>query len=174
MKASRGGHGETRTLGAPPEHVQLAQQELAQIYSATEMNEKIMLGKIMEIKGRQLLHTRGQCSAKLEIKANDRRGKELLEQTTGGYTTGPANTTGTAAVETPTQVPPTPPPGTPRTTRSLSPTPSIRSVEPAAEAKAKATPKMRARSTPVPEELDEIAQQIEENPWQMAVEVVED
>jgi len=51
--------------------VQLAQQELAQIYDAADMNEKIMLGKIMEIKGRQLLHTRGQCSAKLDIKAND-------------------------------------------------------------------------------------------------------
>ena len=65
LRLSRGGHGETRTLGAPPEHVQLAQQELAQIYDASEMNEKIMPGKINGDQGTPAPSHQGpmQCKA---------------------------------------------------------------------------------------------------------------
>lgn len=181
VKASRGGHGETRSLGGPPEHVQLAQQELAQIYDAADMNEKIMLGKIMEIKGRQLLHTRGQCSAKLDVKANDRRGKEMLGQETAGYTAGPTPSTtmpGTASTGTPTPRTPTPAPTTPpRTTRSVSPSPSVRSLEPTAEAKAKAKAASKVMATPpqvTEPTLDEIVETLDDQPWMMAVEVVDD
>lgn len=35
------------------------------------MNEKIFQGKVMEIKGRQLVMSRGQGSTKTEVRADD-------------------------------------------------------------------------------------------------------
>lgn len=120
--------------------VLVAQQELEAIYSRDNMNEKIFAGKLLELKGRQLQVTQGNASLRMDIRADERRGKLLLEQTQ--HTMGPT-TTGTR----------TPAPTTPtRTTRSVSPTPSfapeqtIPPVDPAAKAKMKSKP--RAKSEP--------------------------
>ena len=127
--------------------VLVAQQELEVVYTKDNMNEKIFAGKLLELKGRQLQVTQGNASLRVDIRADERRGRLLMGQTqhTTGYTT-----TGTR----------TPAPATPsRTTRSVSPTPSfappestIPPVDPAAKAKAKVKNKPRAKSEPPLEE----------------------
>ena len=117
LRLSRGGHGETRTLGAPPEHVQLAQQELAQIYDASEMNEKIMLGKINGDQGTPAPSHQGpmQCEAGHQGQRPSWQRTVLGQETTAGYTAGPTGaptTTGTVSTEAPTPAFPTPAPKT--------------------------------------------------------------
>ena len=56
----------------------MAQEELQMVYQASEVNEKIFQGKVMEIKGRQLVMSRGQGSVKTEIRADDPRAEALL------------------------------------------------------------------------------------------------
>ena len=143
------GHGETRSLGVTPELVTAAQEELQLIYQANEMNEKIFQGKVLEIKGRQLVTNRGQGSLKTEIRADDPRADALLaaSTTTGTMptrsTTPPATPTRSTTAPTSRRSPttPTPMPSTPtRTTRSLSPSPSLAPSPIMVAAKAKAAP----------------------------------
>ena len=134
------GHGETRSLGAAPELVAMAQEELQLVYQANEMNEKIFQGKVMEIKGRQLVMTRGQGSVRTDIRVDEPRGEALLEATVTAATT-PGRRSITRSTTTPTtrRSPTTPAPETPRVTRSVSPSPSLaRSTTSPAVAKAKA------------------------------------
>ena len=147
------GHGEARTLGTAPELVAMAQEELQMVYQASEVNEKIFQGKVMEIKGRQLVMSRGQGSVKTEIRADDPRAEALLNATGETGTTSRRSTTPT---RTPTsrrsRTTPTPVPSTPtRQTRSLSPAASLAPSEVlVAAAKAKAKVKTAPR-TPVAE-----------------------
>lgn len=85
VKTSRG-HGESRTVGPAPEIVAMAQDELQQIYQPTEMNEKIFQGKVLEIKGRSLVMSRGQGSLQAHIRADQPRGRDLLGETTSRST----------------------------------------------------------------------------------------
>ena len=144
------GHGESRSVGPAPELVAMAQEELQQVYQPVEMNEKIFMGKVMEIKGRSLVMQRGQGSLQVEIRADQPRGRNLLGEAapTTGYQRRSQSTTATT---TPMPTTPTPAPQTPtrstRATRSVSPTPSfapseaaVPVVNPMAKAKVKAAP----------------------------------
>jgi hypothetical protein len=64
----------------------MAQDELQQIYQPTEMNEKIFQGKVLEIKGRSLVMSRGQGSLQVHIRADQPRGRDLLGETTSRST----------------------------------------------------------------------------------------
>ena len=155
------GHGETRSVGPAPELVAMAQDELQQIYQPVEMNEKIFMGKVMELKGRSLVMSRGQGSLQLEIRADQPRGKALLgEETTTGTTGYPRRSQSTTMAPTTPTAPATPTRST-RATRSVSPTPSFAASEvlatAAAKAKAKAAP---APSLPVME-VPEVPQVME-------------
>ena len=148
------GHGESRTLGTAAELVAMAQEELQMVYQASEMNEKIFQGKVMEIKGRQLVMSRGQGSTKTQVRADDPRAASLLNATEGTGTTSRRSTTPTRSTTAPTSrrspMTPTPVPATPtRETRSISPTPSL-APSTASVAAAKAKAKMAPR-TPVAE-----------------------
>ena len=133
------GHGESRTVGPAPEIVAMAQDELQQIYQPTEMNEKIFQGKVLEIKGRSLVMSRGQGSLQVHIRADQPRGRDLL-----GETTSRTMPTAAYAPRTPsTRTPPSAP--TPTRSRSTSPSPSF-APSPAPKALAKA----KARAATVP------------------------
>lgn len=141
--SKRGYVGENRVVAADPVLVLAAQEELQVIYRADEMNEKIMKGKLMELKGRELVSNAGHGSSEYVVRANEERGKVMLEQTEGmapppateettlgGYTlvTGPVPT---ATPTTPSTMTP------PRTSRS--PSPASPSSAPGAMSKASPT-----------------------------------
>lgn len=65
-------------MGPPFEVVMQAQDELQQVYTAAEMNDKIFMGKVMEIKGRNLVTNRGQGSTSVMVKANEKLGQAML------------------------------------------------------------------------------------------------
>ena len=147
VKTSRG-HGDSRAVGPAPEIVAMAQDELQQIYQPAEMNEKIFMGKVMEIKGRSLVLSRGHGSLQVQIRADQPRGRDLL-----GETTSRTTTTGYAARTPSTRTPPSALPTPTRSTRSVSPAPSF--APSAASPKAAAKAKARAASVPVQEPIDE-------------------
>ena len=105
--------GETRAIGPEPTHVEAAQMELAQQYAKANMNEKIFNGKLMEIRGRGLVHSGGAGRTTVMVKADERLGKTLMAGT-GTTEPGMASTTmptmpgTTATPTTPTTVPETP------------------------------------------------------------------
>ena len=101
--------------------------ELHAIYAPDEMNEKIFNGKVMELKGRQLVANRGQGSQQIPIRACDRTGQRILGRE------APSSTT-------------TPPP--PRSTRSTSPAPAT--PAPVIPKTAPATPAAKARASSMP------------------------
>lgn len=113
--AKRGMQGEYRSLGPTPELVREAQLELQAIYTAVEMNEQIFQGKVMEIKGRQVVASRGAVKPVIEVKANTAEGKEIVESQLG-YPS--PKTKAKAKAKTAAR------PSTRTVTRSVSPTPS--------------------------------------------------
>lgn len=154
--SKRGYVGENRVVAADPVLVLAAQEDLQVIYRADEMNEKIMKGKLMELKGRELVSNAGPGSSEYVVRANEERGKVMLEQTEGmapppateettlgGYTlvTGPVPK---ATPTTPSTMTP------PRTSRSPSPA----SPSSAPGAKSKASPTERPME-PIPERNQE-------------------
>ena len=66
--------GQYRSLGAPPEMIAMAQEELRQNFAASEMNEKIFAGKLLELRGRTLVANRGQGTTQVDVKANQNPG----------------------------------------------------------------------------------------------------
>ena len=76
--AKNGYTGESRSIGADPQHVAATQEELKMVYSVDNMNEKIFTGKLMEIRGRGLVQTGGAGRTTLDIKANEKMGKWLM------------------------------------------------------------------------------------------------
>jgi len=147
--------------GPAPELVAMAQEELQQVYQPVEMNEKIFMGKVMEIKGRSLVMQRGQGSLQVEIRADQPRGRNLLGEaaTTTGY---PRRSQSTTTPTTPTHAPPTPTRST-RATRSVSPTPSfapseaaVPVVNPMAKAKVKAAPVPEVPAMVLPDSMNEV------------------
>lgn len=67
--AKPGRSGDHRSVGPLPQHVSQAQTELSQTYTAAEMNHKIFLGKLLEIKGRVMVQTCGGATPNIDIKA---------------------------------------------------------------------------------------------------------
>lgn len=119
--------------------------ELEQQYPAAEMNDKILMGKILEVKGRRVVASRGQESTQVEIRANSRRGQDLIQSTMPmGPTTMPATTPPTTTTAPTTPLPEMEAHWT-RRSRSVSPSPSLMRPEnlvPAA--KPKALPKAKS------------------------------
>lgn len=114
--AKRGMVGEYRSLGSQVALVQVAQVELQREFTSAEMTDKIFQGKIMEVKGREIVATRGQAARETEIRANTRQGQAIVENQTMGYVT-------------PKSKPKSKPKAAPTTlrrptTRAVSPTPS--------------------------------------------------
>ena len=99
--AKAGYSGENRSVGPLPQHVSLAQTELSQIYSVAEMNHKIFMGKLLEIKGRVMVQSNGATTPNVEVKAKSRQGQALL---TASSTT-PGTSPGTASTGNPTSTP---------------------------------------------------------------------
>lgn len=102
-------------MGPPFDQVIMAQNELQLIYTAAEMNDKIFLGKLMEIKGRALVTTGGQGSAQVMVKANERLGQTMLgaptpKATTKAATTPPTRLRSTSPMPSPITRTTTPPP----------------------------------------------------------------
>jgi len=75
--------GQYRSLGAPPEMIAMAQEELRLNFAASEMNEKIFAGKLLELRGRTLVASRGHGTTQVDVKANQNRGQALLAETVG-------------------------------------------------------------------------------------------
>ena len=73
--------GQYRSLGAPPEMIAMAQEELRMSFAPSEMNEKIFAGKLLELRGRTLVASRGHGTTQVHVKANENRGKALLAET---------------------------------------------------------------------------------------------
>ena len=89
LYVAKGGYeGSTRSLGPLPDHVAAAQQELSAMYDASQMNDKIFTGKLMEIKGRQLVAT-GVGSTEMSIRADSRIGRAILSAETGAAMASP-------------------------------------------------------------------------------------
>ena len=79
--------GESRAIGPPPDQVEAAQLELAQIYDVDQMNEKIFNGKLMELRGRRLVETRGRGRTTVQVRADEKLGEALMASTCSkGYT----------------------------------------------------------------------------------------
>ena len=79
--------GETRSVGPPAGMVAQAQEELQQEFNASEVTEKIFQGKLMEIKGRNLVAT-GRGTMAVNVRADERMGRWMLgeeEEPTCGY-----------------------------------------------------------------------------------------
>ena len=142
--------GETRAVGPEPAHVEAAQMELAQQYAKANMNEKIFNGKLMEIRGRGLVHSGEAGRTTVMVKADERLRKLLMEGT-GTTEPGTASTTMPAMPTTPTMpTTTTPVPETPDVQPEFSP--ELRTpVTPASKAKAKPAPKalQRVKMEPV-------------------------
>lgn len=135
--AKRGMVGEYRTLGSQVELVQRAQEELRQEFTAAEMTEKIFHGKIMEVKGREIVATRGQAVRETEIRANTGQGRAVVENQTMGYV-APKPKPKPKALHPTTRTRPT--------TRTVSPTPST--ATPGAASGSPTTPTTAAPTTP--------------------------
>ena len=108
--------GLSRSVGPLPEHVQAAQNELSSIYTLDTMNEKIFLGKLMEIKGRVMVASNGGSVPNLDIRARSRTGQALLASTPAGTVPPP-----TVATPKPKAAPAPKAAATPPTSVSLSP-----------------------------------------------------
>ena len=72
------GTGDTRAIGPPPDQVELAQQELMESFQAHEVTEKIFNGKLLEIRGRTVVETRGRGRTTVQVRANEALGEALM------------------------------------------------------------------------------------------------
>ena len=137
--AKRGMVGEYRSLGSQVALVQVAQVELQREFTSAEMTDKIFQGKIMEVKGREIVATRGQAARETEIRANTRQGQAIVENQTMGYVipkskpkSKPKAAPTTLRRPTTRAVSPTPSttaPGTPRTSPASPSTTVVEIVE---------------------------------------------
>ena len=71
------GHGETRAIGPPPEHVELAQEELKEEFTSMTVTEKIFNGKLMELRGRAMMKS-GTVRTTVQVRANKKLGEALM------------------------------------------------------------------------------------------------
>ena len=71
------GHGETRAIGPPPEHVELAQEELKEEFTSMTVTEKIFNGKLMELRGRAMMKS-GTVRSTVQVRANEKLGEALM------------------------------------------------------------------------------------------------
>ena len=72
------GTGDNRAIGPPPDQVELAQQELMESFQAHEITEKIFNGKLLEIRGRTVVETRGRGRTTVQVRANEALGEALM------------------------------------------------------------------------------------------------
>eukprot|EP00435_Cladocopium_sp_Y103_P016634 s3724_g4.t1 len=147
--------GDTRSVGPPSGLVHMAQEELQVLFNAEEVTEKIFQGKLMEIKGRNLVAT-GRGTMAVNVRADERMGKWMMgedqEEPTCGYERTKKSPSKTSAPETPDRARASTTPT--RTTR----TPSQEPIPVGAvvtKAKAKAIPaRVKKEKSPVPAETN--------------------
>lgn len=103
------GTGDNRAIGPPPDHVELAQLELQEAFQAHEITEKIFNGKLLEIRGRTLVETRGRGRTTVQVRANETLGEALMAGTSCTQTTeSPKKTPYPKAISPVRQSPPKP------------------------------------------------------------------
>ena len=73
--------GETRAIGPPPDQVAAAQMELQLVYDADQMNEKIFNGKLMELRGRQLVQKGGRGRTTVQVRADEKLAEAMMAST---------------------------------------------------------------------------------------------
>ena len=83
------GTGDYRAIGPPPDQVEQAQMELQETFKAHEINEKIFNGKLMEIRGRSLVETRGRGRTTVQVRADEKLGEALMASSTCHQSQGP-------------------------------------------------------------------------------------
>ena len=69
--------------------VEQAQMELQETFKAHEINEKIFNGKLMEIRGRSLVETRGRGRTTVQVRADEKLGEALMASSTCHQSQGP-------------------------------------------------------------------------------------
>lgn len=78
---AKGRHqGECRAVGPPRELVIQAQEELRVEFAPTQMNEKIFQGKLMEVKGREMVNTHGAGRSTVQVRADERLGQAMMNE----------------------------------------------------------------------------------------------
>ena len=78
--------GQTRAIGPPPDQVEQAQEEVRPDFKPSEMTEKIFNRKLMEIRGRILVHRGGQGRTNVQVRADEKLGEALMASTACGET----------------------------------------------------------------------------------------
>lgn len=73
-------HGESRAVGPPRDLVIQAQEELRVEFAPTDMNEKIFQGKLMEVKGRDLVNSHGAGRTTVQVRADERLGQQMMNE----------------------------------------------------------------------------------------------
>ena len=87
---AKGRHqGDTRAVGPPRDLVIQAQEELRVEFAPMDMNEKIFQGKLMEVKGRDLVNSHGAGRTTVQVRADERLGQLMMNE--------PPKTTGAKA-----------------------------------------------------------------------------
>lgn len=76
-----GYHGATRAIGPPPDHVEIAQAELKELYTSTTVTEKVFNGKLMELRGRALVETGGRGRTTVQVRVDERLGEAMMAST---------------------------------------------------------------------------------------------
>eukprot|EP00435_Cladocopium_sp_Y103_P029947 s1363_g7.t1 len=79
--------GDTRAVGPPTDLVMEAQAELQNDFDARQMTEKIFNGKLMEIKGRNLVNSGGRGRMTVQVRADERLGRWMMGETEPEETT---------------------------------------------------------------------------------------
>ena len=78
---AKGRHqGDTRAVGPPRDLVIQAQEELRVEFAPTDMNEKIFQGKLMEVKGRELVNSHGAGRTTVQVRADERLGQLMMSE----------------------------------------------------------------------------------------------
>ena len=78
---AKGRHqGDTRAVGPPRDLVIQAQEELRVEFAPTDMNEKIFQGKLMEVKGRELVNSHGAGRTTVQVRADERLGQLMMNE----------------------------------------------------------------------------------------------
>ena len=72
--------GDTRAVGPPRDLVIQAQEELRVEFAAMDMNEKIFQGKLMEVKGRDLVNSHGAGRTTVQVRADERLGQLMMNE----------------------------------------------------------------------------------------------
>ena len=73
--------GDTRAIGPPTDLVLQAQTELQRDFEARQMTEKIFNGKLMEVKGRNLVMSGGRGRMSVQVRADERLGRWMMGET---------------------------------------------------------------------------------------------